>query len=184
MDKAALRKALLARRMAVPAEEAREAAERLAGNWQLITDNSVIAGYMPMRGELSPLPLLARLRAEGATTLLPCVVAPESPLVFRRWEEGDSLISGAYGVQELPPTSAQIRPSVVLVPLLGFDQQGNRLGYGGGYYDRTLAELRAAGNVQAIGIAYDSQECASIPHAPHDARLDFIATPSTIHTVL
>jgi 5-formyltetrahydrofolate cyclo-ligase len=136
----------------------------------------VVAGYWPMKSEADPRPLMAALSSLGHPLALPCVEKRAAPLLFRCWKEGDPLGRGAYGTSEPLPAAAPVIPSVLLVPLLAFDAQGFRLGYGGGYYDRTLAVLRAARPVTAIGIAYAGQEIPAVPHEAHDLRLDAILT--------
>jgi 5-formyltetrahydrofolate cyclo-ligase len=134
----------------------------------------VVAGYWPMRSEADPRPLMAELSALGHPLALPSVVKRAAPLLFRCWQEGDPLGRGAYGTSEPLQTAAPVVPSVLLVPLLAFDAEGYRLGYGGGYYDRTLAALRVRQTVLAIGIAYAGQEIPAVPHEAHDLRLDAV----------
>ncbi len=136
----------------------------------------VVSGYYPTPKEFDPLPLLARLAAEGWTVTLPFIVG-EVPLLFRRWQPGDPLRRGPRAIME--PISGEIlTPRVLLVPLLAFDTRGARLGYGGGHYDRTLDALRRTGPVLGIGLAFDEQEMPELPIGPHDQRLDIILTPS------
>ena len=98
------------------------------------------------------------------------------PLSFRLWSPADTLVSAAFGVCEPDPASPEAVPDIVIVPLLGFDDAGNRIGYGGGYYDCTLNSLRRDRDVKAVGIAYDEQECEKIPVGAGDARLDMVFT--------
>lgn len=133
----------------------------------------VLAGYWPIRGEADPRPVLADW--DGAV-VLPVVVARDTPLTFRRWQSGDALDEGAFGTAHPPEAAPALDPQVLIVPLAGFDRAGNRLGYGGGYYDRTLARLRAAGPVVALGLAYGVQELAAIPVEPTDQPLDAVVT--------
>jgi 5-formyltetrahydrofolate cyclo-ligase len=140
------------------------------------TNDMVIAGFAPMQGEPNPLPLLDRVAQSGATIALPAIVQLASALTFRRWLPGGPLVRGPHGTREPPPESDMLRPDLVLVPLLAFDRQGRRLGRGGGYYDRTLAALRAGGPVLAVGFAYAAQEIASVPAEAHDSHLDWIVT--------
>jgi 5-formyltetrahydrofolate cyclo-ligase len=114
---------------------------------------------------------------------LPVVTARGLPLGFRRWRPGDVLVSGAFGLLVPGPSAEPVMPQLVLVPLLAFDRQGGRLGYGAGFYDRTLAVLRAAGPVIAIGVAYADQEVPAVPVEPHDQPLDWIATEREILAV-
>lgn len=135
-----------------------------------------VSGYLPMAGEMDPLPAMAALAARGWRRCLPVVVAKGAPLAFRAWEPGDDLVDGVFGTRH-PATGAEIvAPDLLLTPLLAFDRQGYRLGWGGGFYDRTLAALRAAGKATAIGVAFAAQEVDAVPRADYDARLDGIVT--------
>lgn len=139
----------------------------------------VIAAYLPIRSELSPLPLVGALAAIGMTTAMPVTPAPGNPLSFRAWGLGETLAEGPYNTKQPPPELPEVTPDVILAPMLAFDDAGWRLGYGGGFYDRTLAGLRAAGRrVVALGIAYDGQQVDSVPTGAYDMRLDGVLTPS------
>lgn len=131
----------------------------------------VLAGYWPMRDEADPRPAMA---AHDGPICLPVVLGPARPLIFRRFD--GRLEPGGFGTSHPPADSSELRPEVLIVPLAGFDRAGNRLGYGGGFYDRTLAELRALGPVTAIGFAYSVQEIDKIPVEPTDAPLDLVVT--------
>ena len=136
-----------------------------------------VAGYVPIRSEIDPMPLLAACAKAGCATCLPTTPKPGEALVFRAWQIGAPLVAGLYGTSE-PASDAPIRtPNLLLVPLLAFDRAGYRLGYGGGFYDRSLAGLRPHG-VVAIGIAYAGQEIPQVPRESHDAPLDGILTES------
>lgn len=137
---------------------------------------AVVAGYCAFRDEADPRALMQALAARGHPLALPVMVGKALPLRFHRWCEGDAMGVHPYGVSEPLATAEMIVPSVLLVPLLAFDRRGIRLGYGGGYYDRTLAALRSTGPVTAIGIAYAGQECAGLPWGPHDQPLDAVLT--------
>jgi len=139
---------------------------------------AVVAGYMPMRSEIDPRLLMDRLAAAGAFLCLPDVVAEGTPLAFRRWAPDEPLDTGRYGIAVPLPDAEVLVPDLVLVPMLAFDRQGHRLGYGGGYYDRTIARLRDAGHVVAVGLAFSGQVRDDLPVAPHDMRLDWIVTES------
>lgn len=149
-----------------------------------LPEGAVVAGYWPMRGEIDVLPLLSVLAERGQVTALPVVVAPRAPLEFRRWRDGDPLEEGPYGTRHPVASAAVVRPVCLLVPLLAFDRQGVRLGYGGGFYDRTLAALRADGPVVAVGVAYAGQEVEALPAEPHDERLDWVITEREVIRVL
>ncbi len=136
----------------------------------------VVAGYVPVRHEADVMPLLRALHARGYTLALPVVARRNAPLVFRRWRPGMEMQPGAYGIPEPGEEAPVVEPDIVLAPLVAFDRFGHRLGYGGGYYDRTLAALRACRPVQAIGCAHAAQEVARIPASATDARLDWLLT--------
>jgi len=137
---------------------------------------AVVAGYWPLGDEIDPRPLMAALAGVGCRLALPVVVARAAPLEFRAWAEGDALEAGPHGTAHPTETAPRLRPDVLLVPLLGFDRGGWRLGYGGGYYDRTLESLRENAQVRAIGLAFAAQEMAAVPRDGHDQPLDAIAT--------
>jgi 5-formyltetrahydrofolate cyclo-ligase len=134
------------------------------------------AGYWPIREEADIRPLLTALHERGHRLALPRVVRRGAPLRFLRWRPGDCLAPGYAGIPEPAADGEEIVPDVLLVPLLGFDRAGRRLGYGGGFYDRTLGALRRRGAVEAIGIGYSEQEVDSLPPGDHDEPLDWIVT--------
>jgi 5-formyltetrahydrofolate cyclo-ligase len=139
--------------------------------------SAVVAGYWPMAAEVDIRPVLATLAAAGLGCVLPVVVGRGEPLVFRAWAPGDPLEPGGFGTSVPSPASRVATPTVLLVPLLAFDPRGFRLGYGGGYYDRTIAGLRATGGqVVAIGVAYARQELEAVPVEAFDQRLDGVVT--------
>lgn len=181
-DKARLRQMLRSRRKAIAPNHAAAAAASLSiglSQWLAGPQGSlagrVIAGYWPTGSELDIRPTLAMLVSLGATIVLP-VVTSGAPLSFRRWTPGMDLDAG-NGCQHPPASAETLTPDLLLVPLLGFDAGGNRLGQGGGYYDRTLAQLRAEeGGMFAIGIAYACQEVENLPTGPNDQPMDAIAT--------
>jgi 5-formyltetrahydrofolate cyclo-ligase len=136
----------------------------------------VISGFQPYKSEISVLPLMAKLAADGWLTALPVVVAKGQPLVFRRWVPGDETVPGTWDIPVPPETAEEVEPDMLLDPMLAFDRQGYRLGYGGGFYDRTLELLRKHKQITAIGVAYAAQETAEVPRGPHDQPLDWIMT--------
>ena len=138
--------------------------------------NSIISAFHSFGTEISTFELFDKLVAEGWTTALPVVVAKNTPLVFRQWKPGDPLVLGRWDIQVPPVEAPEVLPDVLLVPLLAFDRKGFRLGYGGGFYDRTLEKLRALKTVTAIGIAYAGQEMDTVPRDDFDQRLDWIMT--------
>lgn len=143
--------------------------------------HAVVAGYRPVRGEMDPAPLMETFLLEQALLALPVVTGPEQALQFRSYAPGDTLIRGAFGIEEPEPRKPVLTPSLVLVPLVAFDSRCHRLGYGGGYYDRTLAALRANGPVIAVGLAYEAQRVARLPAGSHDRVLDYVVTESGCH---
>lgn len=136
----------------------------------------VVSGYHPIGSELDPRPLLAMLRGLGHEIALPVVTGRDAPLIFRVWHEGDAMLEGPFGVREPLPVAPEVTPDILLVPLLAFDRRGFRLGYGGGFYDRTLALLRRHGTPLAIGIAFAAQEVDRVPVAEYDQPLNWIVT--------
>ncbi len=137
----------------------------------------VVAGYWPLRQEIDVLPLLTRLRGRGCRIALPVVPGPRRPLTFRTWRAGTKLETGPFGTRHPGGGAATVVPDLVLVPLLAFDRTGFRLGYGGGYYDRTLALLRKKrSRIVAFGVAYAGQEVAAVPRDRFDQPLDGILT--------
>lgn len=137
---------------------------------------AVVSAYWPMDGELDLRPLMAALHAAGHPIALPVVVGKRQPLTFRAWAPGDVLDPATFGTRIPGADKPERTPGVILAPLLAFDRRGYRLGYGGGFYDRTLAILRSRGRVLAVGMAYAGQEVAAVPHGPNDERLDWIVT--------
>ena len=137
-----------------------------------------LAGYWPIRTEIPPTAAMEEAAAHGPVCL-PVIEAEGQPLRFARWEPGCAMTSGPFGA-EVPATLDWITPEILIVPLVAFDRAGNRLGYGGGFYDRTLELLRAARPTLAIGFAYAAQETESLPLEPTDQPLDMIVTETEI----
>jgi 5-formyltetrahydrofolate cyclo-ligase len=135
---------------------------------------------MPLKSEINPLPLLRKLADAGAALALPVVAGKGRPLTMRAYALGDTLASGVWGIREPPPEAAEVFPDILLVPLLAFDRRGHRLGYGAGYYDMTIATLRARKPITAVGIAYAQQEISEVPTTPRDARLDLVLTENEV----
>ena len=136
-----------------------------------------LSGYWPMRGEADPRPAMA---AHAGPLCLPVVAGRGRPLMFRAWAPGAALVAGGYGAMVPAEGAAEVVPEVLIVPLLAFDRQGYRLGYGGGFYDRTLAALRARGPCRAIGLAFAGQEVGAVPRAATDLALDLVVTEAEI----
>ena len=141
----------------------------------VLDEPRVISGYAPIRSEIDPMPLMRALAAAGHRLCLPVIEAAGRPLAFRAWAAGAAMEQGPFGAA-IPTDGAWLEPQVLLVPLLAFDRRGFRLGYGGGFYDRTLECLRGRGAVMAVGLAYAAQEVARVPTEPTDQRLDAILT--------
>ena len=139
-------------------------------------DSEVVSGFFPFKNEITVLPLLAMLVSDGWTSCLPIVMGEGEALTFRTWMPGEPTRPGVWDIPIPLDAAAKVEPDILLVPMLAFDRQGFRLGYGGGYYDRTLAALRARKSVTAIGIAYSGQEIAEVPRGSWDEPLDWIMT--------
>ena len=176
--KVALRSELIARRDALPAAERAKAAEAIAtGPFPLtIAPDTIVSGFSALKAEINPVPLMRRLADAGAQLALPVVAGRGKPLIMRAWSFGAPLVSGVWGIREPAPSAPEVEPDILLVPLLAFDRAGGRIGYGAGYYDMTIAALRAKKPVVAVGVAYGSQEIDSVPVTPRDARLDLVLT--------
>lgn len=175
--KRAMRREATARRREVAAPD--DAGSRLVDNLLnagAAPDGAAVSGFWPIGSEIDLRPLLRALAARGHAVALPVVVGPDRPLVFRAWREGDAMAEGPYGIREPLEIAPEITPQVLLVPLLAFDRAGYRLGYGGGFYDRSLAMLREAGRAVAIGAAWAAQETPAVPHDRHDQPLDWMLT--------
>ncbi|WP_417275144.1 5-formyltetrahydrofolate cyclo-ligase [Celeribacter halophilus] len=158
---------------------ARQAVQLLLGFLQPHV-GQVIAGYMPLGSELDPRPAMTELSMHGPVAV-PVVEAKAQPLRFDLWTPEAEMKPGAFGAA-IPKISEPVVPEVVIVPMLAFNRAGHRLGYGGGFYDRTLAKLRADGSVFAVGLAYAGQEAHELPVEPTDAPLDAIVTEREVLT--
>jgi 5-formyltetrahydrofolate cyclo-ligase len=176
--KAELRRDAIARRDALPAEARQAAAETIAARAfpLAIRPRAIVSGFMPLKSEISPLPLMQKLATAGAQLALPAIAGRGQPLVMREWSFDAPLDRGQWGIREPKPEAAEVAPDIVLVPLLAFDRSGHRIGYGAGYYDMTIASLRAQKSITAIGIAFAVQEVAEVPATERDARLDLVLT--------
>lgn len=175
--KAAARKAAFARRKAafdarVPAP-AGHLSEVLAGHRGV-----PLAGYMPIRTEIDPLPAMEEAAAHGPVGV-PVITAAGQPLKFSRWEPGCALKDGPFGAM-IPEMDDFFEPEILIVPLVAFDRAGGRLGYGGGFYDRTLEGLRAKRPTLAIGFAFAAQQADSLPLEPTDQPLNMVVTEDEI----
>jgi 5-formyltetrahydrofolate cyclo-ligase len=143
----------------------------------------VISGYWAIGDELDVRPALEALRRAGRTVALPVMAARGRPLAFRRWSEGAALEERMWGIREPAADAPEVVPDLLLVPLLAFDREGGRLGYGGGFYDRTLAALRAdRPSTYACGVCFAAQEVARVPRGSYDERLDAVMTEEGLLT--
>lgn len=177
--KAAFRRAALARREAVFRHAPAAAGEMLADNVLAAIDpppGAVVSGFLPIGDEIDPRPLMRRLFARGHVLAVPVVRGRGRPLVFREWAPGAPLVDGVFGVQVPPDGTPEHIPQILIVPLLAFDRRGHRMGYGAGFYDRTLDGLRRAGHCLAIGVGFAGQAVETVPTGPHDEPLDLVAT--------
>jgi 5-formyltetrahydrofolate cyclo-ligase len=180
--KSDLRRRSLARRDLVTHREAHEASLEVAERGLALARElarraeDVVSVYWPIRSELNTRPLLEALAAAGIETALPVMIAVKRPLIFRAFAPGDELLKGPFGLSEPSEEKPAQEPDIVFSPLSAFDRKGYRLGYGGGIYDATLAELRARKRVVAIGVAYACQETDAVPTEPHDQKLDYLLT--------
>jgi 5-formyltetrahydrofolate cyclo-ligase len=175
----------------IPAAEAERAArfvvaralpfvEALLAETYGAAEATPVALYAALPGELDGFPLLEALAARNFPTLLPVAGAKATPLNFHLWRPGEKLVSGRYGLREPAPGAPEMVPKILFLPLLGFDGQGGRLGFGGGYYDATLAQLRREKAVIAGGLAFSLQQAESIPREKHDEKLDFVITEDAL----
>ncbi|MFC3086389.1 5-formyltetrahydrofolate cyclo-ligase [Tabrizicola soli] len=169
--KAVARAEAFARRAAAFAAGQGQAAEILA-DFLAPHRGKALSGYMPMRSEIDPLPAMA---AHQGPVGVPVILEKAAPLRFREWSPGCRLVEGAFRAM-IPEEGAWIEPQVMIVPMLAYDARGYRLGYGGGFYDRTLELLRARGPVLAVGFAFGAQEMAEVPVDGFDQRLDAVVT--------
>lgn len=186
--RAALRKQLLSRREQLAGRRPQaEQQALLARLWALVgpASDQVLAVYWPIRGEVPLGDLPERWAQAGARLALPVVDGPERPLRFVAWRPGDTMTPGAHGIPR-PLGDESLRPTLMLVPCLGFDEQGYRLGYGGGYYDRTLALFQADGLPPpvTIGLAWDDARLEGFDPLPTDIALQVVLTPSGSFGVL
>ncbi len=178
-DKRTLRSAMLAWRGGLDEAERRAAADGLLATWrheQPVETPAVVSGFWPIKDELDIRPLLVELINQGCQVVLPVVQGKGQPLVFRAWRPGDALEAGVFNTLQPSAKRETLDPQVLIVPLLACDREGWRLGYGGGFYDRTLAGLRSRRRVTAIGVGFDAQLIDDVPHGASDERLDWLLT--------
>jgi len=176
--KSVIRKDALMRRDALPAAMRAEAAETIAARPFpiAVSSGTIVSGFMPLKTEINPLPLMRKLEAAGARLALPVVAGRGKPLIMRSYVFGQALNEGVWGIREPKDDAPAVDPDILIVPLAAFDRRGNRIGYGAGYYDMTINRLRSLKPVVAVGIAYAAQEVADVPTTSRDARLDLVLT--------
>lgn len=145
-----------------------------------VSPTAIVSGYFAIGDEANITPLMQRLYEEGHRIALPVIIAKARPLEFRAYAPGDPLQNGQWGIQEPAQSAEVVVPDVILAPLLAYDNEGYRLGYGGGFYDRSLEALKAQKPVLSIGVAYDEQKVDAVPRDAYDQRLDWILTPSGV----
>lgn len=181
--KVVLRTAAHRKRAAFHPSLRNEAAQAAAAHFFATVEldkSEVVAGYWPIRDEMDVKSVIARLMDAGQPVCLPVVLGDEQPLELRLWQDGAPLYEAGFGTLAPPEEAPRAQPDVILMPLLGFDKHGTRLGYGGGYYDRTLASLPR--RPRLIGFAFALQEVDYIPREAHDVPLDAIVTEEGVHT--
>lgn len=172
------RRGALAQRDALSVEARADAAARIAAASLPVElpRGVIVAGYSPINSEIDPFPLMHALADRGATLALPVIIAREQALIFRVWEPDEGLVRGPFGIFQPSSDADEVDPDIVLVPLAAFDRAGHRIGYGRGYYDRTLENLRAVKKMTVIGVAFAVQEIETVPRLPHDEQLDCVLT--------
>ena len=178
-SKATLRQKALARRRALGRETRSLLSERLTQEGVRLArlwTPSVVSAFHPIREEPDTLALLKALTEDGFATVLPVVVGRDSDLVFRLWRPGDPTVLGRMAIPEPLEAASAVEPDLLFVPLACFDRRGHRIGYGAGYYDRSLARLRRMKRIHAVGVAYGVCEVAAVPYEAHDQSLDEIVT--------
>ncbi len=181
--KANLRREASARRKAAHAAHP-QAGVALAQHFRTaiqVPAGAAVSGFWPMGDEIDVKPLLSQLHAAGHPVGLPVVVGKGLPLVFRAWHPGLALVAGGFKTEVPPPSAPELVPQILIVPLLAFDSEGYRLGYGGGFYDRTLEKLRNSGaRPLAVGVAFSAQHVARVPRDHYDQPLDWIVTEKSV----
>jgi len=181
-QKESLRARMKAWRAGLTAPRMAQAADALAAHGLAflpgLAPDAIVSGFASLPEELRAWPLLRRLQGEGRRLCLPVMQGKGKPLIFRAWAPGDVMDQGVWGIAEPKADKPALQPDVLIVPLLAFDAAGWRLGYGGGFYDRTLRSLRARKKIIAVGLAYDEQKIDAVPHLDYDERLDWVLTPS------
>ncbi len=182
--KSALRQSFLERRLQMLPNDRANASqaifEAFFKNVQM-TNNAIVAGYWPIKAEVDVMLILRELLGKGHRCALPHVASESAPLLFRHWDEKTKMVTGKLGIHEPATGSATLIPDIMLVPLLAFDTKGHRLGYGAGFYDRTIARLKKQKSVRTIGLAYEMQMYGEIPKGENDVKIDMIITDRNIY---
>ena len=171
-----LREKLRGERRAAAKPDAGKHAARLFLDAIPIPEGAAVSLYLPIKDELDTEPLAVALIERGVAIALPVIVKKGAPLVFRRYAPGDKLTPNGFGTSAPAPDAEAVLPDIVVAPLLGFTRAGGRLGYGGGFYDRTLEALRKEKQILAVGFAYGAQEVDALPLSPLDQPLDYVVT--------
>jgi 5-formyltetrahydrofolate cyclo-ligase len=174
------RRRLIALRLALaPAERQRCAAAIEQNLAELLAklSGATIGFYWPIKGEFDPLPLAERFGREGRIIALPAAIAPAAALEYRAWRPGDAMEPGRHSIPE-PRERRLVQPDILVVPLVGFDEERHRLGYGGGYFDRTLAALSP--RPITVGVGYEAALLPTIYPQPHDVALDVVVTEARL----
>jgi 5-formyltetrahydrofolate cyclo-ligase len=173
-----LREAALARRDLMPPDDRVRAARKIAAASfpVAVPKGAIVSGFSPIKTEFNPLPLMRKLFDAGARLALPKVMGRGNPLSLRAWSFGEPLVAGVWDIREPVLDAPEVAPDILLVPFAAFDRAGYRIGYGAGYYDMTLAALRAKKKIVAVGLGFAAQEVEKVPVEAHDQKLDFILT--------
>ena len=182
-SKAVIRERLREARQHIPPKERAAATREICQHGEALIcerikpqDKTVVSGFWPIRDEVDIRPLLIQLNKANLICSLPVVTSKQQPLVFRKWQLGEALKEGERGLHQPSEEAPLVSPKILIVPLLACDRDGYRLGWGAGYYDRTLEKLRAASTVVAIGVGFSLQQVDKVPRDRHDQRLDFMVT--------
>jgi 5-formyltetrahydrofolate cyclo-ligase len=179
--KADLRRKATALRAAMLPQRRAEASAAAAAHFLAevtLAPTDMVAAFWPIRDEIDVKPILTRLMDAGQPVCLPVIMGEGLPLDLRHWLPGTPLYPSGFGTLAPDELAPRVTPDVILMPLLGFDRVGTRLGYGGGYYDRTLMRLERGPRL--IGFAFECQAFERIPRAPHDVPLDAIVTEAGV----
>lgn len=186
IDKSSLREEFLAKRISVSPVVAQhyaaEISSKILNNFDF--EGKVVAGYWPVKGEVDIRPILMHLSNRGSICALPVVSTENQPLSFRSWTSKTDMVDGVLGIPVPDISSPDVKlvtPDILLVPFVAYDRRGYRLGYGGGYYDRTIAHLRSKGKIETIGVGFTVQKMQDLlPIDEHDVALDCVVTERMI----